>query len=161
MGEKKQPKKKGGKRFGAGRPKVERPPEVKDSQFAARVLAQVGQARWHEVLKAVLNWRAWNPPTIKWEDDPEGKKLAKQTSAAPPHPKTLVRNDEDLALYHMLFNDDRSMFVILMEKRDGKAMHTVNHLHDKPIEHNHTIELGERMRLAMEKAEKRVGARGR
>lgn len=44
----------------------------------------------------------------------------------------------------------------LYEKRDGKAVHTVNHLHDKPIEHTHTHTISERMRIAMEKAELRV-----
>lgn len=151
---------KGGPGRGQGRKKIERPPAVKDAQFAARVLEQVGSKRWTEFLDAVLTWRAWDLPTFCFEDDPDGKKLQKFLDAKPPHPKTLVENDEDLALYHLLFNDDRGMFVILMEKRDGKAMHTVNHLHDKPIEHNVTLELGERMRLAMEKAEQRVNRRG-
>lgn len=44
----------------------------------------------------------------------------------------------------------------LYDKRDGKAVHTVNHLHDKPIEMNVTHSLGERMMKAMEKAEARV-----
>jgi hypothetical protein len=44
----------------------------------------------------------------------------------------------------------------LTDKRDGKAVHTVNHLHDKPIEHTHTHTLGEGMRIAMQKAEQRL-----
>jgi len=44
----------------------------------------------------------------------------------------------------------------LYDKRDGKAVHTVNHLHDKPIEHSITLNLSERFRIAMQKAEKRV-----
>lgn len=38
----------------------------------------------------------------------------------------------------------------------GKAVHTVNHLHDKPVEHLVTHTISERMRIAIEKAEKRV-----
>jgi hypothetical protein len=44
----------------------------------------------------------------------------------------------------------------LYDKRDGKAIHTVNHLHDKPIDVNVKHSLSERFRMAMEKAEKRV-----
>jgi hypothetical protein len=47
----------------------------------------------------------------------------------------------------------------LYDKRDGKAVHTINHLHDKPLEMNVTHTLSERMRIAMEKAEKRVSGR--
>lgn len=44
----------------------------------------------------------------------------------------------------------------LYDKAKGKATVTVNHLHDKPIEHNVTMNLSERFRIAMEKAQKRV-----
>jgi hypothetical protein len=44
----------------------------------------------------------------------------------------------------------------LYDKRDGKAVHTVNHLHDKPLDVNMTLSLGEGMRIAMEKADQRV-----
>lgn len=44
----------------------------------------------------------------------------------------------------------------LYDKCDGKAVQTVNHLHDKPVEHLVTHTISERMRLALEKAEKRV-----
>lgn len=47
----------------------------------------------------------------------------------------------------------------LTDRRDGKAVQTVNHLHDKPIDVNMNITLGERMKSAMEKAEQRVGKR--
>ncbi len=47
----------------------------------------------------------------------------------------------------------------LYDKRDGKAVHTVNHLHDKPIEHTVTHTLSERFKIAMEKAEKRVSGK--
>lgn len=41
----------------------------------------------------------------------------------------------------------------LYDKRDGKAVHTVNHLHDKPIEHNVTVSYFE----VIQKARKRAG----
>lgn len=44
----------------------------------------------------------------------------------------------------------------LTDKRDGKAVQTINHLHDKPIEMNVNLSLGERMKSAMEKAEQRL-----
>jgi hypothetical protein len=47
----------------------------------------------------------------------------------------------------------------LTDRRDGKAVQTVNHLHDKPIDVNMNITLGERMKSAMEKAEQRVGTK--
>ncbi len=40
--------------------------------------------------------------------------------------------------------------------RDGKPVQTVNHIHDKPIDLNVSLSLGERMRVAMEEAEQRV-----
>ena len=47
----------------------------------------------------------------------------------------------------------------LYDKAKGKAVITVNHLHDKPIEHTMTLTVSERLRLAMEKAERRVASR--
>jgi hypothetical protein len=44
----------------------------------------------------------------------------------------------------------------LYDRAKGKAVITVNHLHDKPIEMNHTLSLGEGMRLAMERADERL-----
>lgn len=47
-----------------------------------------------------------------------------------------------------------------LDNRDlGNTVDTVNHLHDKPIEVNATLSLGEGMRLAMQKAEDRVRSR--
>lgn len=47
----------------------------------------------------------------------------------------------------------------LHDKSEGKAIQTLNHLHDKPQEHLVTISLGEGMRLAMQKAEQRVSGK--
>jgi hypothetical protein len=44
----------------------------------------------------------------------------------------------------------------LYDKRDGKPVQSINHIHDKPIDLNVTHSLGERMLSAMAKAEKRL-----
>jgi hypothetical protein len=38
----------------------------------------------------------------------------------------------------------------------GRPVDTVNHMHDKPLDVNVTHSVSERLRLAMEKAEKRL-----
>lgn len=42
----------------------------------------------------------------------------------------------------------------LTDRRDGKAVQTVNHLHDKPIEMNVTISRSEEIRKARQRAAK-------
>lgn len=44
----------------------------------------------------------------------------------------------------------------LEDRAYGRPMDTVNHLHDKPLEVNATLNLGEGMRLAMQKADERL-----
>lgn len=44
----------------------------------------------------------------------------------------------------------------LYDRAKGKAVITVNHVHDKPMEHNVTLSLGEGMRIAMERADERL-----
>jgi hypothetical protein len=44
----------------------------------------------------------------------------------------------------------------LEDRHYGRPMDTVNHLHDKPLEVNATLSLGEGMRLAMAKADERL-----
>jgi hypothetical protein len=47
-----------------------------------------------------------------------------------------------------------------LDNRDlGNTTDNVNHMHDKPLEVNATLTLGEGMRLAMQKAEERVRSR--
>lgn len=41
----------------------------------------------------------------------------------------------------------------LYDKRDGKAVHTVNHLHDKPIQHEVIISIAEVVRKVRERKE--------
>lgn len=49
----------------------------------------------------------------------------------------------------------------LEDRAYGRPVDTVNHLHDKAIDLNVTLSLGEGMRLAMQKAEERINARNR
>ncbi len=44
----------------------------------------------------------------------------------------------------------------LEDRAYGRPTENVNHMHDKPIEHTHTVELGEGMKTAMQKAESRL-----
>ena len=44
----------------------------------------------------------------------------------------------------------------LYDRARGKAVITVNHLHDKPIEHNVNLNLSERFKLAMQNATDRL-----
>lgn len=46
----------------------------------------------------------------------------------------------------------------LYDRALGKATITVNHLHDKPIEHTHTLDLSARFRLAIARADERARA---
>jgi len=47
----------------------------------------------------------------------------------------------------------------LEDRAYGRPVDTVNHLHDKPVDLNVTLSLGEGMKLAMQKAEERVRTR--
>lgn len=47
----------------------------------------------------------------------------------------------------------------LHDKAGHQAVRVINHVHDKPIEMNVNVTLRERFKIAMEKAEKRVGFR--
>lgn len=72
----------------------------------------------------------------------------------------LAKSDEEKAWIELLGASDwRLRFDVrkyLTDKRDGKAVQTINHLHDKPIELDIQLSLGERMMTAMAKAEERV-----
>jgi hypothetical protein len=72
---------------------------------------------------------------------------------------TKVTSDEDYALHLLLTVSGYDQFNKLLDRKLGKPVQTVNHLHDKPIEMNVTHSLSERFRLALEKAEKRAANR--
>lgn len=70
-----------------------------------------------------------------------------------------IQSDEDYALHLLAGTAGYDQFNKLLDRKFGKAVQTINHLHDKPIEHTVTHTLSERFRIAMEKAEKRAGDR--
>jgi endonuclease IV len=53
-------------------------------------------------------------------------------------------------------SDLRQCLEYLDDRDMGRCVDTVNHLHDKPLDVNMTLSLGEGMRIAMEKADQRV-----
>jgi hypothetical protein len=120
----------GGPRKGAGRPAKDKTPPVGDKSFADRVLKLVHGKRPHPDVSDPE--KACRCEGCDWWD-----------------------------MYWAKDNDARIRLRIwLYDKRDGKAVQTVNHVHDKPIDLNVSLSLGERMRISMEKAEQRVGKRG-
>ena len=53
-------------------------------------------------------------------------------------------------------SDLRQCLEYLDDRDMGRCVDTVNHLHDKPLDVNMTLSLGQGMRIAMEKADQRV-----
>lgn len=53
-------------------------------------------------------------------------------------------------------SDLRQALIYLDDRDLGRPTDNVNHMHDKPLEVNATLNLSERFRIAMEKAAKRV-----
>lgn len=119
-------KSKGGKRPGAGRKKREAPVEFIDG----RTVTGKDHAQW---LIDQLNG-LYDPKKLETIEVAGWRRLWDSL-------------DKRIALETRRY---------LYDKAKGKAVITVNHLHDKPIEHNVTLSLSERFRTAMEKAEKRV-----
>lgn len=131
-----QKKKKGGARPGAGRRKKEKPADL-DARSAA------GKKRITRIIEALNK----APKLVKLPDG------------------TKVHVDEDYEISQFRKIDDAGVRESLdlrkwlYDKEDGKAVQTINHLHDKPIEMNVNLSLGERMRSAMQKADERVRSR--
>ena len=124
-----QPKKKGGARKGSGRKKKAAPVDIIDG----RTVTGKEHAQW---LIDQLNA----------EYDPEQE----ETIEVAGWRRLWDSLDKRVALETRRYLYDRAK---------GKAVITVNHLHDKPQEHILTLNLSERFRIAMEKAAKRVASR--
>ena len=63
-----------------------------------------------------------------------------------------VHSDEDYAIF--LVSDPRSggtYFEAYREKRDGMAVRNLNHMHDKPIQHEVTVTISETVRKIRER----------
>lgn len=105
----------GGARPGAGRKKREQPSAIEGRSAAGQNMAGrvLSFPENADRKKMSPDEGAWHE--LIWERDRDGKLTGKAA-------------------------DNRRY---LTDKRDGKAVHTVNHLHDKPIEHNHHFDLAE------------------
>ena len=123
----------GGKREGAGRRKEVKPQEVSGPLAAKRNLCQ-------EVIDAL------NDPNFKH---------------CPPDSKTKCLKCLIVEDCRELGSNGHAQRRWVTEMAQGKAVHHVNHMHDKPLEVNATLTLGEGMKLAMQKAEERLGNRKR
>jgi hypothetical protein len=128
--------KRGGSRQGAGRKKAERPT---DTSVAARVLAK---AKAEETWLALIDLEKKRLGLIPGGRD-VGSKIGSKIDSGDYQGKFSIIPLTNLLRY-------------LEDRAYGKPVDTVNHIHDKPIEMNVTHELGERMRVAMEKAAKRA-----
>jgi hypothetical protein len=67
-----------------------------------------------------------------------------------------VKSDEDYALHLLAGKFNQEMFRHLLDRRFGKPIQSVNHIHDRPIDLNVSHTVSERMLLALQKAEERV-----
>jgi hypothetical protein len=128
----------GGKRAGAGRPKAERPT---NANVAQRVLNQA---------KAEILWLS----LIDLERRRLGINKSGELSVAE---KGAIDGPDYQGKFSII--PLTNLLRYLEDRAYGRPVDTVNHLHDKPIEHNVTLSLGEGMRLAMQKAEERVRSR--
>jgi hypothetical protein len=125
----------GGKRPGAGRKKAERPT---NANVAARVLAQA---------KAEQLWLSMI--------DLERRRLGlNKDGTLSEREKGAITDGEYRGNFSII--PLTNLLRYLEDRAYGRPVDTVNHLHDKPIEHNLNLNLSERFRIAMEKASKRV-----
>jgi hypothetical protein len=125
----------GGKREGAGRRKSERPT---NANVASRVLAQA---------KAETLWLS----LIDLERRRLGINKNGELSVAE---KGAITEGDYQGRFSII--PLTNLLRYLEDRAYGRPMDTVNHLHDKPLEVNATLNLGEGMRLAMQKAEERI-----
>jgi hypothetical protein len=61
----------------------------------------------------------------------------------------------EVCLWRMYAIRERGALEYLWNRRDGKPVHIVNHLHDKPIEHTVTVTLAETIQKARKRASQR------
>lgn len=125
----------GGKRAGAGRKKVERPT---NANVATRVLAQAkAEQLWLTIIDLERRRLGINKDGTLSQAEKgaiDGPDYQGKFSIIPL--TTVLRYLEDRAY--------------------GRPIDTVNHLHDKPVDLNVTLSLGEGMKLAMQKADERL-----
>jgi len=123
-----------------GRPKQERPT---NSNVASKVLAQArAEKLWHSIIEL------------------ECRRLGIGKTG-----ELLVRVNDNGVIDGPDYQGKFSIIPLvntlryLEDRAYGRPVDTVNHLHDKPIDVNMTLSLGEGMKVAMQKAEERVRSR--
>lgn len=125
----------GGKRTGAGRKKVERPT---NANVAQKVLNQAkAETLWLSVIELERRRLGIN----------KNGELSEAEKGAITGPDYQGKFSIIPLTTVLRYLEDRAY---------GRPMDTVNHLHNKPLEVNATLTLGEGMRIAMQKAEERV-----
>lgn len=139
-----QDKKRGGARKGAGRKKALPPPAALDGRSA------VAKNIAGRVLDQARSEKLWLS-LIRLECKRLG--IANDGELAKPE-KGGVDSGEYQGNFSII--PLTNLLRYLEDRHYGRPVDTVNHLHDKPLEVNATLTLGEGMRLAMEKAEQRV-----
>lgn len=65
-----------------------------------------------------------------------------------------IKSPEDFAVFYLSRGDAVAhiMFDKLIDRRDGQAVRNLNHMHDKPIEMNINLNLGQRLAAARKRA---------
>jgi hypothetical protein len=165
-------KKKGGARPGAGRKKREAPVEIIDGRtITGKDHAQTLIDELNAIDPQIMADRDLrvSPDPVEIPDDPdkEKRKYLEKLEAQRKH-LLEIRNAADAKFnalryevqgWALLWFGSRTALETrkyLYDRAKGKAVITVNHVHDKPMEYNVTLNLSERFRIAMEKAQKRV-----
>ena len=132
----------GGKRTGAGRPKAER---ATNTGVAQRVLKEIrAEQLWFSLVELEKNRLGIGARAQLLQRATE---ISAGAISGPDYPGRF----SIIPLVNLLrYLEDRAY---------GRPMDTVNHLHDKPVQMDVTLSLGEGMKLAMKKAEDRVRSR--
>jgi len=145
----------GGARPGAGRKKQERPT---NANVASKVLAQARAERlWLSMIELEKKRLGIGLDGQLLELKPRKKKTLDENGA-----EVFDDAEQQGAIDGPDYQGKFSIIPLvnllryLEDRAYGRPVDTVNHLHDKPLEVNATLTLGEGMRLAMEKAEQRV-----
>lgn len=167
-----QPKKKGGARPNSGRKKRQAPVEIIDGRtVTGKDHAQQLIDELNSIDPEIMEHRELrvSPDPYEVPDDASDEHRKDLEKREAQRQLTLAAKNAADAKFQKLSYEVQGWAVLwfaartalesrkyLYDRAKGKAMITVNHLHDKPLEMtvNHTI--SERFRIAMEKADKRV-----
>lgn len=136
----------GGKREGAGRRKQERPT---NANVAARVLIQVrAEKLWIAMIVLECKRLGIDLNVLGITADAAGMIGVKVS------PNGVIDGPDYAGKYSII--PLTNLLRYLEDRAYGRPTENVNHMHDKPLELNHTLSLGEGMKIAMEKAEGRL-----